>query len=55
LGKQQLPVISIQNFRHLSAVAKSDGHVGMKILKRLELISTSAPTKVELYYEVVSK
>nr|NP_001260814.1 uncharacterized protein Dmel_CG13742, isoform D [Drosophila melanogaster]AGB93347.1 uncharacterized protein Dmel_CG13742, isoform D [Drosophila melanogaster] len=54
LGKQELPVISIQNFRHLSVVAKSDGHVGMKILKRLELISTSAPTKVELYYEVVA-
>ncbi|XP_043657305.1 uncharacterized protein LOC122622698 isoform X1 [Drosophila teissieri] len=54
LGEHELPVISLQNFRHLSAVAKTDGHVGMKILKRLELISSSAPTKVELYYEIVA-
>ncbi|EDX06287.1 GD10108 [Drosophila simulans] len=54
LGKQELPVISIQNFRLLSAVAEADDHLGMKILKRLELISSSAPTKIELYYEVVA-
>ncbi|EDV59428.2 uncharacterized protein LOC6541067 [Drosophila erecta] len=54
LRKHQLPAISFQNFRDLSAVAKADSHIGMKILKRLELISSSAPTKVEVYYEMVA-
>ncbi|KAH8367094.1 hypothetical protein KR084_000546 [Drosophila pseudotakahashii] len=54
IGKQGLPVISVRNFRHLSAVATSDAQVGMTLLKRLEQISSSAPTKVEVYYETVT-
>jgi len=54
LGKRGLPALSTRDFRHLSAVTKPDAQVGMKLLNRLEHISSSAPAQVEVYYEMVS-
>nr|XP_016930694.1 uncharacterized protein LOC108010312 isoform X2 [Drosophila suzukii] len=54
LGKRGLPALSTRNFRYLSAVTKPDAQVGMKLLNRLEHISSLAPTQVEVYYEMAA-
>ncbi|XP_050743512.1 uncharacterized protein LOC108036592 isoform X3 [Drosophila biarmipes] len=54
LAKRGLPALSIRNFRNLSAVAKPDAQVGIKLLNRLEHISLSAPSQVEIYYEMAA-
>ncbi|XP_017066261.1 uncharacterized protein LOC108104602 [Drosophila eugracilis] len=54
LGKQGLPAMSTQNFRHLSAVAKANAQLGSKLLERLDHISVAVPTKVEIYYEMAA-
>ncbi|KAH8401000.1 hypothetical protein KR009_002367 [Drosophila setifemur] len=54
LGKKGLPPFTTQNFRYLTAVCCSDAKIGMKLLKRLEIISSAVPTEIEIYYEVVA-
>ncbi|KAI8036878.1 uncharacterized protein LOC128256103 isoform X1 [Drosophila gunungcola] len=54
LGKLELPALSIRNYRHLLAVITEDEHIGIKLLKRLDCVSSSVPTKVEVYYEMTA-
>ncbi|XP_017044799.1 uncharacterized protein LOC108090566 isoform X2 [Drosophila ficusphila] len=54
LGRQGIPALSIQNFRQLSTVLTADAQIGIKLLKRLDEITSALPTQVNVYYEIAS-